>query len=294
MFSFFLRTIWRLVVLALGIVLAYVSAFVLYPYLDARIPLVITVFIIYCFVAYLGIPFIIRIWRLVFKPKHIPLYATTGDGWPADPVNIAVIARSKRHLAKSMKRAGWYQADKNSLRNNLREAYALLFNKPYPNAPFSKLYLFGRKFDIGFQVPYDKNKSPRKRHHVRFWQLGVKESGSHRHEAFWVKLLKQFFGYEKTVWVGTAIDDVDIKGIRWRNLQLTHSVHSEHYRERDYIISTLKQQSLVKKVYAVKSGEPFTMRGESFGTDFVVDGTLQVIELKAPLAATVEKTFKLE
>jgi hypothetical protein len=288
MFTFFLRTVWRLLVLALTVSLAYITAFVLFPFLDARAPLIIVLLLLYGFVAYFGIPTLVRIWRLVIKPNHIPLYATTGDGWPSDPVNIAVIAGSRRHLVKAMKQAGWYKADKPSFKNTLREGYSILFDKPYPTAPFGKLYLFGRKSDIGFQIPYGKNKSPRKRHHVRFWQLGVKGMDIHHHEAFWVKLLKRFLGQEKTVWIGAAIDDIDIKGVRWRNLQITHSVHSEHHRERDYIIDTLEKESLVKKVYTVKSGEPFTLR------DFIVDGTLRVVELKSPVVARVEQTLKLD
>ena len=48
-------------------------------------------------------------------------------------------------------------------------AVSFVFNRPYPTAPFSSLYLFGRKQDIGFQKAIDG--SPRKRHHVRFWAL---------------------------------------------------------------------------------------------------------------------------
>jgi hypothetical protein len=293
MFTFLFRTIWRVVVLALAVALTYLTVFVLFPYLDDRVPVAIAAFVLYCFVAYFGIPTLIRFWRLVIKPNHIPLYATTPDGWASDPVNIAVAAKSKRHLIKAMKQAGWYKADKHNFLNTLREVYAIALNKPYPTAPFSKLYLFGRNFDIGFQISYGINGSPRKRHHVRFWQLGAKIQDTHKHEAFWLKLLKRFLGQEKTVWIGAAVDDIDIKGIRWRNLQLNHSTHAEHYRERDYIIDTLKKEALVKTVHTVKAGEPFTMRSQNFGSEFIVDGTLRVVELKSPTLAKVEKTLQL-
>jgi hypothetical protein len=42
---------------------------------------------------------------------------------------------------------------------------AFVRNSPYPTAPFSTLYLFGRGQDIGFQKAIDD--SPRKRHHIR-------------------------------------------------------------------------------------------------------------------------------
>ena len=47
----------------------------------------------------------------------------------------------------------------------------IAFNSPYPTAPFSTLYLFARGQDVGFQKAIDS--SPRKRHHVRFWALGL-------------------------------------------------------------------------------------------------------------------------
>jgi len=43
---------------------------------------------------------------------------------------------------------------------------AFALNSPYPTAPFSTLYLFGRGQDIGFQKAIDD--SPRKRHHIHF------------------------------------------------------------------------------------------------------------------------------
>ena len=51
---------------------------------------------------------------------------------------------------------------------------AFVLNAPYPTAPFSTLYLFGRPQDVGFQEPIDD--SPRKRHHIRFWALGLTRS----------------------------------------------------------------------------------------------------------------------
>lgn len=153
MAKFLLHTLWRLLVLIFGLALGYAAAFVAFPYLDKRLPFFFAFLLVYIGVAYFGLPALIRFWRLIIKPNHIPLYATTPDGWPSDPVNIAVVAKSKRHLIKVMKKAGWYTADKITMRSALREAYAIIFNRPYPNAPFSPLFLFNRTFDVGFQIP---------------------------------------------------------------------------------------------------------------------------------------------
>jgi hypothetical protein len=276
--SFFFRSVWRLLVLSLGVGLAYASVFVAVPYLDSKLPFFIALLIVYVGVAYFGLPTLIRTWRLIIRPNHIPLYVTTRDGLPSDPVNIAVVAKNKRHFLKIMKRAGWYTADKASLRNILREGYAMLFNKPYLNAPFSPLYLFNRPFDIGFQIPYGKNGSPRHRHHVRFWQL-VDLQEDHGHFRFWIKHFRRFIGKEKTVWIGAAIDDVNPYGIRWYNLQITHRTHPLHHHERDFLIQTLRRTKTIKTISEVKAGDPFQMRSQQIGVNFVCDGRLSIVEL---------------
>jgi hypothetical protein len=106
--------------------------------------------------------------------------------------------------------------------------------------------------------------------------------------------LKRIFGQEKTVWIGAATDDVDIKGIRWRNLQITHSTHFEHHRERDYIIDTLKKGLLVKSTYTVEAGKQFDIEGQNFDTHFIVDGNVRVVQLKSPTLAKIEKALEID
>jgi hypothetical protein len=278
---FFLRWGWRFATLMLIIALAYVSERFVWRWLDKSLPIGGVIFVMYLVVAYGLIPFVIRFWRIVFKPHHIPRYVTTGDGWPADPVNIAIIAKNQQHFQRAMQKAGWHPNDKATLKNSFHEAYALIFDQPYLTAPFSTFYLFGRPFDLGFQIPYGKNKSPRHRHHVRFWQLvdlpGAKDD---THHAYWFERIRHLFSSRSTVWIGAAIDDVAPLGFRWRDLQLTHKNSAEHTLERDYIIDTLTNHGLVKSVSEVKDGEPFRMRSQNIGTTFVVDGYIKVVTLK--------------
>jgi hypothetical protein len=275
--KFLLHTLWRLLVLALGVALVY-GVFVVVPYLDRRLPFFVALLVAYIGVAYFALPAIVRFWRVIVKPDHIPLYATTADGWPSDPVNIAIVAKSKRHFIKCMKKSGWYTADKATIRNSIREAWAILLDKPYPNAPFSNLYLFNRTFDIGFQIPYGTNKSPRHRHHVRFWQL-IDRKQDHGHFSFWVRHFRRFRGKNKTIWIGTAIDDVGTYGIRWYNLQITHSTHPLHHQERDFLIKTLEEKGSVAKASEIKAGEPFEIHSQQIGMSFISDGKLKIIEL---------------
>lgn len=291
--TFLWRTLWRLLVLLLVIGLAYVSTFVLLPFLDRRLPIFPTLLILYLLIAYVGIPLIIRIWRIVFKANHIPRYVTSPDGWPVDPVNIAIVAKNKHHLIRSMRDAGWYTADKATIKNMLREAYAMIFARAYPTAPFSSLYLFGRPFDVGFQIPYGRNGSPQHRHHVRFWQLIEKPHiDKSDHFSYWLARVRRFFGRKRTIWIGAAVDDVYPFAIRWRNLQFTHGNDPEHTKERDYIILTLLEAGLVRKVNVIKDGEPFKIRSQNLGRTFIVDGNIKVVELKSPLAKAVRDAVK--
>jgi hypothetical protein len=275
---FLLRTLWRLVVLALGVWLVYFAVFKLFPYLDRRLPIYFALLLVYIAVAYFGLPALMRTWRLFFRPNHIPLYVTTRDGLPSDPVNIAVVAKSRHQFVKAMKKAGWHTADKATLRNTIREGWAMALNKPYQTAPFSALYLFNRPFDVGFQIPYGKNGSPRHRHHVRFWQL-VDRKEDHGHFRFWVRHFRRFIGREKTIWIGAAMDDIHIYGIRWYNLQITHRTHPKHTRERDLIIDSLTKTGHVKTVSEVQAGAPFEMRSQQIGNTFISDGKLKIVEL---------------
>ncbi len=279
MIGFVIRSIWRFIILLLGIYLAYFSAFVLFPYLDKRLPFFIAVVLVYIGLAYFGLPALIRTLRLVVRGNHIPLYATTTDGLPSDPVNIAVVAKSRRHFVQQMKQAGWYVAEKATLRNTMREGYAILFDKPYPTAPFSPMYLFNRTFDIGFQIPHGENQSPRHRHHVRFWQL-VNRRQDHGHFRFWARHFRRFIKREETIWIGAATDDLNPFGIRWYNLQITHSTHPLHHRERDFLISTLQENGSIKNVSEVRAGDPFEIRSQQIGVSFVSDGRLSIVELK--------------
>jgi hypothetical protein len=278
--GFLLRSIWRLIVLALGVALAY-SVFVLFPFLDRQIPFFFALLIFYIGIAYFALPALIRTWRLIIRPNHIPLYATTPDGIPSDPVNLAIVASSRKELIEAMTRAGWFVAERATLRTALREAYAILFDKPYPNAPFSPLFLFNRTFDIGFELPYGKNGSPRQRHHVRFWQMiDLESKEDDAHFRFWFKHFRRFIGRDKTVWIGAAIDDVNVFGIRWYNLQITHNTHPLHYRERDFLIKSLRDSGAIRSVTEVRAGDPFHIRSQQVGNSYVSDGRLSIVELK--------------
>jgi hypothetical protein len=284
-----LRILWRLLIFLLGVAVLFALVNILWPYsVTSRTTAFFALLLIYCLMAYLVIPALFRVYRILVQPHHIPLYAVTRDGWPADPVNIAVIARSEKSFIKAMHEAGWHKADKATLKTSVREAYSILFDRPYPTAPFSNLYLLGRPFDIGFQKPSSSSLSARARHHVRFWRIETLESNGphkHTHVAFWHKHLKHLFGMDRHVWIGAAIDDTGPIGIRWRNGQLTHKNNPDTNAERDLIIADLSSAQLVRTTETIQAGDPFTFRGQTLGNRFLCDGTIKVVNLRRPAIA---------
>lgn len=272
-----LRWGWRVVVGVIASGLAWATFFLAYPYLDDHLPFLIVLVILYIWIAYVGIPFLVRLWHIVLRPRHLPLYVTSGDGWASDPVNLACVCKSKKDLIATMQQAGWYQADEGSIRTNLRLAWAVVCNRSYPTAPFSRLYLFGRQQDIGFQIP--TNGSPRHRHHVRFWQLRP-DQPDHAHHAFWHNIFLPFAPKQKQIWIGAATHDIGPFAFRMRTLQVTHRIDAQTDRERDYVIHTLQSTGKIKHHATIQAGQPLKFRGQTFGVNIVTDGTLQVLELK--------------
>ena len=276
-----LRTLWRVIIFGLGITVVWFLLFKIRPYADSYLPTFVVVLLLYCFIAYFVIPALIRLLRLLIKPDHIPLYVTTRDGWPSDPVILAVIAHNKQHLRKKMRAAGWYESDPLTFKNGLYEFISIVFNRAYPEAPVSNLYLFNRHQDISFQIPTNGRLSARTRHHIRFWKLEEPPltQNDHGHFSFWATRLKKFVGAKRSIWIGAGTEEPHPIDIQWRTGQFTHGGSHDANAERDFIIQTLKASAAVKKISTSRRGEKTSFRGQQFRTIYTTDGSLKVIEL---------------
>lgn len=271
----------RLIVLALIAGLAWFTLFKFYPLIGSKVPFLLAIFITYAFLAYVGIPTLLRIRHLLQPPTHVPTRTIAADGWAVDAINIAVIAKSQTEFIRAMQKAGWLLADNGTLFNRIKMVLAILFNQPYSNAPFGNYYVFGRKQDLGFQIPVGR--SPRHRHHVRFWRLGstILED-EHEHQGFWRTLFRRFLPKQKEVWVGAAILDSGLN-LRLRNLQIDHGIHSDTTLERDFVVHTLQQANVLKDSIAIKAGEPLHTRHQGLGERIIADGYVTLCELKRQL-----------
>jgi hypothetical protein len=282
MFNLLFRVFWRIAIFAAGILIIWFSAFRVYPYAHARMPFYVALFLLYCFVAYIAIPALIRVFRLVIKPNRIPLYVTMSDGWPSDPVNLALIVKNRQQLQTAMEKAGWYTADPSTFKNLLHELLSIVFNTPYERAPFTKLYLFNRPHDIGFEIPLNPAGSARTRHHVRFWRLEVPPYGEKdsSHYKFWAHKLRHLFNMDREIWVGAATEESHAIDIQWHTGQLNHGGNKFSDRERDFIINSLKQTHQLSSVYSTEAGEKLKFRGQQFNVFYTTDGGIKVARLK--------------
>ncbi len=105
MIQYTLRLAKRFAVLLPGLVIAYFSVRDIFPYFDRRLPLGVSVLVTYALGAYVLVPALIRLFRIVHPPDHLPLYCVTPDGFASDPLNIGIIS-TRRQLINAMEKSG--------------------------------------------------------------------------------------------------------------------------------------------------------------------------------------------
>jgi hypothetical protein len=276
MIQYIVRQAKRFIVLIPGIIIAYFSVRDIFPYFDRRLPLSVAVFVTYVLAAYLLIPAIIRLFRIIIPANHLPLYCVTPDGFASDPLNIGVIA-TRRELITAMEKAGWYVADPPTWRYKLLMVASALVNRPYPNAPVSSLYLFGRKHDIAFEIPLEGGLG--QRHHVRFWATTYEQNGRLSvHNIHWHHR-RAHVKDDNLLWVGAASLDVGLNIIR-HNFQLTHMIDPDTDQERELIIKQLSTSGLLKKTEAVRLDDPYRLINRTWRGYLHTDGKMTVAHLK--------------
>jgi hypothetical protein len=240
-----LRHLWRhIVVLLLGVVTVWLIVFVVFQVTDNTLPWILAVAVTYGLAAYVILPRAIRMGLKVLHRQHVPQYTTTGDGLPADPVNIALIGTLPQ-LRAAFAAIGWTEADRLGVVSSWRMARAFVLNKPYPSAPFSTLFLFGRGQDIGFQMAIDD--SPRKRHHVRFWSISQSAAlNTLDTPGFWLNTDRPPDD-EEALWVGAATRDTGFS-LTWLTFQITHATAADTNAEREFVLSELRGKKLIGEV----------------------------------------------
>lgn len=211
-------------------------------------------FSLYCLWIYIVWPSAVHYFLYHPHLSGIPKQVLTGEGKPLDPLNVAIIG-TRENVLHVMADAGWKLADRLSIKNDLELAESTIFNKPYEKAPMSVLYLYNRGQDLGFEK--EDGHSPRKRHHVRFWEAPSTVPG-----------LKPAL---EPLWIGAAIYD---RGVSFhvRAGKITHDVDKNTDPERDRLVHDLESTRRFYRKYFIEGLPP------NNGT-YTTDGKIAVVVL---------------
>jgi hypothetical protein len=180
----------------------------------------------------LGMLFVGAIWAypVTYLYPSLPRITRTSRGVAGDPLNVLLIG-SHAQITASFSRAGWLVPDPITPATTARTIAAGLANRPYPTAPVSNLYVFGRVQDLAFEWP---TSSVRQRGHVRLWVTSLHIDG-------------------QPVWLGQASYDQGIELSGTTGLP-THHIAPAVDLERDTVEADLQRTGQVVAV----AEEPFT------------------------------------
>ncbi|MEG6507784.1 LssY C-terminal domain-containing protein [Methyloligella sp. 2.7D] len=272
-----LLTLQRTAVVIIGAFAVWLIVYV-FNWADGDLPTILALAITYGVGAYLILPYAVRMGLKIQARKHVPSFTVTGDGLPGDPVNLTLIG-TENELRTAFAAAGWHPADPLSLKSSWLMVQSFVLDQPYPTAPFSTLFLFGRGQDIGFQLPIGD--SPRKRHHVRFWAKTLTEedvTGAELADAdFWLNTDRPDHG-ARLLWVGAGTKDIGLSLTRL-TFKMTHATDSDTNIERDFIMAELEAARAIHKVRLYDAGDRLA---EGRVNHYVTDGDIALAELKAP------------
>lgn len=261
--------LWRDIFAGLLILIAvWIILFQIFGRLDNRLPSLLALLATYLVSSYFVLPLLVRINLLIDKKGRIPRFATALEGSYVDPVNVILIG-TKKQLKKAFRKIGWFKADNLNIKTAWKMTEKFVRNRPYEQAPFSYLFLFGRKQDIGFQQPVGH--SPRRRHHIRFWGVDIDKIDDPLDIKFWTE--KKKINTNKSLnWVGAGSEDLGL-GFSRLTFKISHRVNHHVDNERKYILDLLKNKKLIGKVTYYKSGQFKVGK-------YVSDGRIAVAKLK--------------
>lgn len=214
------------------------------------------------FSSYFVFPQITRKITNIYLPNYFIGRSRTSDGLLGDPINI-VLRSNQSELVNAFTSIGWHQADSLSLQSSLKIAYASVFKKTYETAPVSPLFLFGNKQTFAFEKQVEGN--PRCRHHIRFWKAP---------EDWYLP------GGIKVDWLAAATYDKRV-GFSLFTGQITHKIDADIDKEREYVISLLKDAGVINKVEIMKNYTTGYQSRNGGGDYIFTDGSLPIVHLNS-------------
>lgn len=204
----------------------------------------------------------IRVYPLSYLYPSLPRITHTSRGAAGDPLNVLLIG-SKERLSASFTQAGWLTPDPITPETSARIAADSLAHRPYPTAPVSNLYVFGRSQDLAFERPTDDVQN---RGHIRLWLAPLQVDG-------------------QPVWLGAASYDHGIELSGASGLP-THHISPAVDLERDALGMDLARTGLVAATSYAPYSSPIFVAYNGGGDYYTSDGEALVISL-SPVTLTL-------
>jgi len=176
-----------------------------------------------------------------------------------DPLNMIVVGEPE-DVFFAFLRADWDETETLNLRSAWRSFTAFFSGRRYRNSPMSKLFLFGRGQDIGFQRIRN---SIHDRHHFRLWLAPMTWKGT-------------------PVWICAITRDMGVKFTTKSWYLTTHEIDPLVDDARTYVALTLLNTHRVAAVAAVKGVGAAgwdAPRHNTLGSQWVTDGFRLVVVL---------------
>jgi hypothetical protein len=211
----------------------------------------------YVALAYGALPALWKHYEHEKKLAGLSMVTTTALGIPGDPINLAFVA-SSRDILCAMHDAGWYPADRVTLRSSLEISGSVLLDRPYPTAPVSPLFYAGRREDLAFEKP--DGRSADRRHHVRIWQVLAQGD------------------QDRPVWLAAATFDRGV-GFSHYTGAITHHIGPDIDLERQLIAANLQDAKLLDARYQISGIGPTLMARNGGGDLYFTDGEVWVLQL---------------
>ncbi len=175
-----------------------------------------------------------------------------------DMVNFVIVG-SKDEVQNALEAANWHPADTDTKESALKAVLETYQKKDYLTMPMSRLYLFDRIQDFGYEQaePYAVVAS---RHHFRIWKA-------------------PFTWNNRQVWVGAGTHDIGFERDQ-RNGKVTHKIDPAVDGERDNIGASLQKADRVKDMAYYLPPDAIRDARNATGGGYHSDGRVLVIVLK--------------
>lgn len=208
----------------------------------------------YIGIAYLAAPEFWTLRNFLHEPLPAEMVTRTPQGIGGDPINVG-LAGTKAEIIHAFAAAKWDTADATTLKSAIDIGESVLFDRPYPDAPVSRLLFEGRAQDLAFEKPVGN--SADQRHHVRLWQT------------------PQTVDDGRPLWLGSASFDRGV-GLSHDTGAITHHIGPDIDAERDFLITSLSDAGMLVSTTEIEGIGPTTVGRNGGGDPYFTDGMAEI------------------